>query len=81
MEPFDFNAALKQLQSGKQLAGKDGILICLSGDVDTVGVLNLTPSSPKPKAAFPMKTACLNYSTSAFKTPAPNGQCRYRTGI
>ena len=26
MEPFDFNAALKQLQSGKQLTGKDGIL-------------------------------------------------------
>lgn len=28
-QPFDFNEALKQLQSGKDLTGKDGVLVPL----------------------------------------------------
>ncbi len=76
MEPFDFNAALKQLQSGKQLTGKDGILTPLIKQLTEAALkaelelhLEEQASAPNRKNGSTSKT--IKTSSGSFELDTP----------
>lgn len=76
MEPFDFNAALKQLQSGQQLTGKDGILTPLIKQLTEAALkaelelhLEEQASAPNRKNGSTSKT--IKTSSGSFELDTP----------